>query len=196
MADDKQRIYLIRHGATEWSENGRHTGTTDLPLTEKGRAAALRMREVLVRLELAQVFASPMQRARETCTLSGVRPAAAIDADLSEWNYGDYEGLTTEEISRTVPGWMIFDDGCPGGEMPEDVARRADRMIAKARKAAGNVAMFSHGHFLRVFVARWLDLPASQGKNFLLDTATLNVLGYYYHAPAVQIWNAPIVASG
>lgn len=196
MADDTQRIYLIRHGATEWSENGRHTGTTDLPLTEKGRAAALRVRDVLTHIEFAQVFTSPMQRARETCALSGVRPAAAIDADLSEWNYGDYEGLTTEQISRTVPGWMIFNDGCPGGETPEEVARRADRMVAKARNVAGNVAMFSHGHFLRVFAARWLDLPASQGRNFLLDTATLNVLGYYYHAPAVQIWNAPIAASG
>jgi len=192
MADEKQRIYLIRHGATEWSQNGRHTGTTDLPLTAAGRKAAVRLRDVLSRVQFAQVFASPMQRARETCELTGVRPFPAVEADLSEWNYGDYEGLTTEEILRAAPGWMIFSDGCPHGEMPNDVARRADRMLSKARKVQGDVAMFSHGHFLRVLVARWVDLAAAHGQHFLLDTATLNVLGYYYNAPAIHVWNAPV----
>jgi len=192
MAQEKQRIYLIRHGETEWSRTGRHTSTTDLPLTSRGREDALRLRRYLCQLELMHVFTSPMLRARETCKIIGLGLLPDIDSDLAEWNYGDYEGLTTGEIQQQVPGWMVFSNGCPGGETPRDVGRRADQMIAKARAVPGDVAMFSHGHFLRVLTARWLHLSPSNGQHFLLDTATLNVLGYYYHAPAIQIWNAPI----
>ena len=185
-----QQVYLIRHGETEWSLNGRHTGTTDIPLTENGRKLARRLAPVLANEKFTLVMTSPLNRARETCELAGFGARAVIDCDLAEWNYGVYEGLTPQEIHAQAPGWMIFTDGCPRGETSEQVGVRADRLIAKVRSAGGDVALFAHGHLFRVFAARWLGLPASAGSHFLLDTATLNVLSYYRDVPAVKRWNA------
>jgi probable phosphoglycerate mutase len=187
------KVLAIRHGETEWSLNGRHTGTTDIPLTDKGRRLAERMRPKLSRLVFALVLVSPMQRARQTCELAGLGDKAVIDDDLMEWNYGAYEGLTTRQIRKSSPNWLIFLDGCPGGETPEQVGARTDRVIARARATEGNVALFAHGHVLRVLVARWIGLGASGGQHFLLDTGTLSVLGDYHGSPAVQIWNGPVV---
>lgn len=188
-----QQVYLIRHGETEWSLNGRHTGSTDLPLTENGRTLAGRLAPVLSRQRFALVLTSPLERARETCTLAGLGEHAAIDRDLMEWNYGEYEGLTSKQIDARAPGWMLFRDGCPGGETPEQAATRADRVIARARSAEGHVALFAHGHIFRVLAARWVGLPAAAGSHFLLDTATLSILSYYRGIPAVKCWNAEVV---
>ena len=141
----------------------------------------------------ALVLVSPLRRARETVELAGLGGRAEVDPDLAEWDYGDYEGLTTPQIREKAPGWLIFRDGCPGGETPEQVAARADRVIARARAVEGDVALFAHGHVFRVLVARWVGLFASAGQHFLLDTGTLSVLGYYRGIPAVKTWNAPLV---
>jgi probable phosphoglycerate mutase len=193
MASFEQRVFAIRHGETEWSLSGQHTGTTDLPLTANGRRLAERIRPALGRERFDLVLTSPLQRARETCDLAGLGGHTLIDSDLVEWNYGEYEGLTPKQIHERVPGWLIFRDGCPGGETPSEVGARVDRVIARARAAAGDVALFAHGHVLRVLAARWLGLPADHGQYFLLDTGTLNVLGYYRGIPAVKIWNGPLV---
>lgn len=192
MSNSEQKIYLLRHGETEWSLNGRHTGVTDIPLTENGRRIARLLQPILSREEFAMVLTSPLQRARETCELAGLGSLATIDRDLMEWNYGEYEGLTTEQIRLANPNWSVFRDGCPGGESPLQVGVRADRIVSRVRAVDGNVALFSHGHILRVLAARWINLSASYGENFLLDTATLNVLGYYRESPAFKIWNAPL----
>jgi len=185
-------VFTIRHGETAWSLSGQHTGTTDIPLTDNGRRLAERLRPVLAKEPFALVLCSPMQRARETCELAGLGNSAVIDADLSEWNYGEYEGLTSAQIHQTRRGWLVFRDGCPGGETPEQVGIRTDRVIARARAVSGDVAMFAHGHVLRALVARWIGLPASAGQHFLLDTGTLCVLGYYRDIPAVRVWNGPL----
>jgi len=185
-------VFTIRHGETAWSLSGQHTGTTDIPLTDNGRRLAERLRPVLAKEPFALVLCSPMQRARETCKLAGLGNSAVIDADLSEWNYGEYEGLTSAQIHQTRRGWLVFRDGCPGGETPEQVSIRTDRVIARARAVSGDVAMFAHGHVLRALVARWIGLPASAGQHFLLDTGTLCVLGYYRDIPAVRVWNGPL----
>ena len=192
MAGEGQRVYLLRHGETEWSLNGRHTGVTDIPLTENGRSAARRLEPILAQETFALVLTSPLQRARDTCELAGLSKRANTEADLIEWNYGEYEGLTTQQIRQTRPDWSVFRDGCPGGESPEQVGARADRLLVKIRAAEGNVALFGHGHFSRVLAARWINLPANYGEHFLLDTATLNVLGYYRESPALKMWNAPL----
>jgi probable phosphoglycerate mutase len=186
-------LFAIRHGETGWSLSGQHTGTTNIPLTESGRRLAERMRPVLAKNAFALVLCSPMQRARETCQLAGLGDPAVIDDDLVEWNYGEYEGLTPKQIHETAPGWLIFRDGCPGGESPEQVGARADRVIARARATEGDVALFAHGHVLRVLAARWIGLPAACGQHFLLDTGTLCVLGYYRDIPAVRVWNGPLI---
>jgi broad specificity phosphatase PhoE len=183
-------VFAIRHGETEWSLNGRHTGTTDIPLTDNGRRLAKLFRPVLAREKFALVLVSPLQRARETCVLSGLGEAAVVDTDLVEWNYGDYEGLTSEQVREAAPGWLLFRDGCPGGETPEQVGARAARVVDRARAAEGNVALFAHGHVLRVLVARWVGLPPRAGQHFLLGTGTLSVLDDYEEVPAVKIWNA------
>ena len=193
MAASTQQVYVVRHGETEWSLSGQHTGVTDLPLTENGRAVARRLGPILAEQSFALVLTSPLSRARETCELAGLGARAVIEPDLKEWNYGEYEGLTQEQIHAKRPGWLVFRDGCPGGESPKQVGARADRVIARVRAAAGDVALFAHGHLFRVLVARWIGLPPEAGQRFLLDTATLNVLGYYRDAPAVKIWNAPLV---
>jgi len=186
-------VIAIRHGETEWSLNGRHTGTTDIPLTDNGRQLAALLRPPLSVRALALVLVSPLQRARETCELAGVAAHAIIESDLVEWNYGKYEGLTPDQIHEQAPGWLIFRDGCPGGETQEEVGARADRVIARARAAEGDVALFAHGHVLRVLAARWLGLPAGAGEHFLLDTGTLNVPDHYRGIPALKTWNAPLV---
>ena len=188
-------VFAIRHGETAWSLSGQHTGTTDIPLTDNGRRLAERTRPVLAKQAFALVLCSPMQRARETCELAGLGNKAVIDHDLAEWNYGEYEGLTPRQIHESAPGWLIFRDGCAGGESPEEVAARADRVIARARVVDGDVALFAHGHVLRVLAARWIGLPAGSGQHFLLDTGTLCVLGYYRDIPAVKVWNGPLIES-
>ncbi|HEX2459965.1 MAG TPA: histidine phosphatase family protein [Vicinamibacterales bacterium] len=189
-----QRVCLIRHGETEWTLNGRHTGTTDIPLTENGRRVARQWNPVLRRYTFELVLTSPMQRARETCELAGLGDQAEVDCDLKEWNYGEYEGLTPEQIYARRPTWMIFTDGCPGGESPTQVQERLDRVIARVRGVRGNVALFAHGHFLRSFGARWLGFRAEEGRLFVLEPATVSVMGYYRDVPAVLGWNAPFIS--
>jgi probable phosphoglycerate mutase len=188
-----QQVYLVRHGETEWSLSGQHTGSTDIPLTENGREVAKRLEPVLARQTFALVLTSPLERARMTCVLAGLSACAEVDHDLIEWNYGQYEGLTPRQIHEKTPGWMLFRDGSPGGESPEQVGVRVDRVIARVRAVEGHVALFAHGHIFRVFAARWLGLPAAAGCHFLLDTATLNILSYYRGIPAVKRWNAMLV---
>ena len=192
MSESLPTVYLARHGETAWSLSGQHTGLTDIPLTERGEQNARSLGERLRGLTFAQVFTSPLQRASRTCELAGFGRVAQVDRDLVEWNYGAYEGRRTAEILSERPGWRLFRDGCPGGESPDDVGARADRVIARARAVDGNVALFAHGHILRVIAARWIDLPASAGQNFLLDTGTLSVLGHYQEIPAIKIWNGPL----
>jgi probable phosphoglycerate mutase len=189
MARRFQQIYLIRHGETEWSLSGQHTGSTDIALTENGRTMAGKLAPVLAGERFEIVMTSPLRRARETCELAGLGEGADVDPDLMEWNYGDYEGLTTERIHAQAPDWMLFRDGCPAGEDAAQVGARVDRLIARARAVDGHVALFAHGHLFRVFAARWLGLPAAAGCHFLLDPATLSILSYYRGIPAVKRWN-------
>ena len=192
MNGDLPTIYLARHGETAWSLTGQHTGLTDLPLTESGGRNARNLGEKLRGLTFAKVFTSPLQRAVRTCELAGFKPAAETDADLVEWNYGDYEGRRTAEIFKERPGWQLFRDGCPGGESPAQVAVRADRVVQRVRAVAGDVLLFSSGHFLRVLAARWLGLEPAAGKFFTLDTASLSGLGYEHNlsAPVIRLWNS------
>jgi broad specificity phosphatase PhoE len=184
-------IYLARHGETAWSVTGQHTGLTDLPLTERGERNALRLRERLAGLVFAKVFTSPLQRATRTCELAGFGAVVEVDRDLVEWNYGDYEGLRTVEIRAKRPDWELFRDGCPNGESPEEIGVRADRVVSRVRAIKGNVLVFSSGHFLRVFAARWLGLEAAAGKFLMLDTASLSALSYEHalSQPAIRFWN-------
>lgn len=189
MAAPLRQVYLIRHGETEYSLSGQHTGVTDIALTENGRKVAGRLVPVLAVETFAMVLTSPLRRARETCELAGLGDRAEIDPDLLEWNYGDYEGLTPAQIHAQTPGWMIFRDGCPGGEIAAQVGARVDRLITRMRAVEGNAALFGHGHLFRVFAARWLGLPPEGGCLFMLDPATLNILSYYRGIPAVKQWN-------
>jgi broad specificity phosphatase PhoE len=189
-------VFAMRHGETAWSASGRHTSTTDLPLTENGRRLAERLRPVLASETLPRVFVSPMRRARETCELAGLGNAAVIEPELTEWHYGEYEGLTPEQVHKKAPDWLIFRDGCPGGEMPEQVGARVDRVIARVQADEGDVALFAHGHVLRVLAARWIGLPPGAGQNFLLDAGTLCVLSYYYELPAIRVWNESLPKTG
>lgn len=189
-----QQIYLVRHGETEWSLSGQHTGITDIPLTEKGRSTAKQFQPLAAKMNFALVLTSPLERARTTCELVGLGKQAKIDRDLIEWNYGEYEGLTTKQIHVKSPEWMLFRDGCPGGESPEQICARVDRVIAKVRAVDGDVAIFAHGHILRVLAVRWLGFPVTAGCHFILDTATISVLSYYRGFPAVKRWNAPLLS--
>jgi probable phosphoglycerate mutase len=188
-----QEVYLIRHGETQWSLTGQHTGVSDIPLTENGERVATRWQPLLATKTVDLVLTSPLQRARRTCELAGLGERAEIDRDLIEWDYGEYEGLTPKQIRARRSHWMIFKDGCPGGESPEQVGVRVDRVIGRVRVAKGTAAVFAHGHVLRVFAARWLGLAASRGSHFLLDTATLCVLSSYHGVPAIKRWNAPLL---
>lgn len=191
MSNSLPLVYLARHGETAWTVTGQHTGLTDLPLTARGEANARRLVERLRGVDFAKVFVSPLQRARQTCALAGFGDVAEVVDDLVEWNYGDYEGKRTAEIHAMRLGWSLFRDGCPGGESLADVARRADRVLALVRGVDGNVLLFSSGHFLRVFTARWLGLDASAGKFFQLSTASLSMLGYEHDRtePVLRLWN-------
>src|SRR5882757_10011195 len=184
-------VYLARHGETAWTLSGQYTGITDLPLTERGERNARRLSERLRGLNFARVFTSPLQRARRTCELAGFGSVAEIDRDLLEWNYGEYEGRLTADIHRERPDWQLFRDGCPGGESPNEVDTRADRVLKRARAVEGDVLLFSSGHFLRVFAARWLGLDAAFGRYFLLSTASLSALGYEHNLsePVIRLWD-------
>jgi probable phosphoglycerate mutase len=191
MSESLPTLYLARHGETAWSLSGQHTGLTDLPLTERGERNARELGERLRGLSFRKVFTSPLQRAARTCALAGFEAAAEVDPDLVEWNYGDYEGLRSAEIHARRPGWQIFRDGCPGGEMPEEIAARADRVVQRARAVGGEVLIFSSGHFLRALTARWLGLEVTGGRFFLLGTTSLSALSYEHDLtqPAIQFWN-------
>jgi broad specificity phosphatase PhoE len=171
-------VYLVRHGETEWSLSGQHTGLTDLPLTAGGEEQARRLRDRLNSISFAKVFSSPLQRAKRTAELSGYGAVAELDRDLTEWNYGDYEGKKRDWILASRPDWLIFRDGCPNGESPADVGIRADRAISRICQVDGNVLVFSSGHILRVLMARWLGLEPSGGRYFRLGTAALSILGF------------------
>jgi broad specificity phosphatase PhoE len=184
------RMVLVRHGATEWSEQGRHTGRTDIPLTEGGREQAAEVPWVLASEALDsfdQVLTSPLCRASETCTLAGFE--GLIDPDLVEWDYGAYEGLTSAEIRASRPGWNLWDEGVPEGERCAEVGRRADRVVERVRTGEGDALCFAHGHLLRVVAARWLGLPPVAGRLFRLATGSVSVLGWERDRPAVEVWN-------
>lgn len=182
-------VVLVRHGETEWSLSGRHTGSTDIPLTENGRRQAQGLGRRLSDRRFALVLSSPLIRARDTCRLAGLGDAMRVRDDLREWDYGEYEGLKTADVRRERPDWYLFDDGCPGGEDAASVGARVDRVIAEARSAEGDVAIFGHGHCLRVLAARWLELPPQRGGSFVLSTASVSVLGSEHARPAVLRWN-------
>lgn len=182
-------VYLVRHGETEWSKAGKHTGRTDIPLTPAGEEAARGLAGRLAGQAFSAVWSSPSLRARTTCALAEFGDGALIKDDLAEWDYGDYEGITTKEISARRPGWELFRDGCPNGEQAGDVGARADRIIAELGRAEGVVLIFSSSHFLRVLGARWIELPPEGGAHFLLDTASISVLGSYHDEPVIRKWN-------
>jgi probable phosphoglycerate mutase len=184
-------LYLARHGETAWSLSGQHTGLTDLPLTERGERNARNLGPRLAGLTFAKVFTSPLQRATRTCELAGFAAAAEVDRDLVEWNYGDYEGLRTAEIHEKRPEWQLFRDGCPGGESPDQIGARADRVVSRVRAVKGDVLIFSSGHFLRVLAARWLGLEPVYGRLFMLKTASLSALGYENELsqPVISLWD-------
>ena len=191
MSNELPVIYLARHGETAWSLSGQHTGLTDLPLTERGEQNARALGQRLKGLNFVKVLTSPLQRARRTCEMAGFATAAGVDRDLLEWNYGQYEGRRTAEIHAVRPDWQLFRDGCPGGESPDHVGARADRVVGQMRSVEGNVLLFSSGHFLRVLAARWLELEPAAGRFFLLSTASLSALGYEHNRsqPVIRLWD-------
>ena len=190
MSHFRQRCFLIRHGETEWSLYGRHTGRTDLPMLPVGEGQARALRPALAAESFSVVLASPLHRARETCELAGLRPESVVEPDLLEWDYGSYEGRTTVDIWKDRPGWNLFDDGAPGGESVAEVGERVDRVIARVRRAEpGDVACVAHAHVLRVLAARWLGLDPAAGRYFVLGPASISVLGWERAQPAVLQWN-------
>ena len=191
MSEKLPVAYLARHGETAWTVTGQHTGLTDLPLTERGENSARQLREPLGQLTFTKVFTSPLQRAMRTCELAGFQSVAEVDADLVEWDYGEYEGRRTVDILRERPDWQLFRDGCPGGESPQQVAARADRVVRRVRAVAGNVLLFSSGHFLRVLATRWIGIEPVNGRCLMLGTASLSALSYEnsLSQPAIQFWN-------
>lgn len=188
---DLPTIYLVRHGETEWSKSGRHTGRTDLPLTPSGEAEARALHSRLAARSFDQVLASPLQRAVRTAELAGF--ATTPETDLMEWDYGDYEGLTSAAIHARRPDWELFSDGCPGGESVKQIAERADRMVSRLKGARGNVLVVSHGHFLRALAARWIGQPVLFARALLLSTASVSALGFGHDRldePAIGLWNS------
>ncbi|HJQ06846.1 MAG TPA: histidine phosphatase family protein [Nocardioides sp.] len=186
---ESSELWIVRHGATEWSTNGRHTSTTDLQLLPEGEVGATELAPRLAGVGFAQVLTSPLTRARKTAALAGF-PDAEVDEDLVEWRYGDYEGLTTPQIRESAPGWTVWFGGCPGGESADEVGERLDRVVARVRAVEGRTLVFAHGHCLRVLAARWLGLPATEGRLLKLDTSTLSTLGYERETAVVLRWNA------
>ena len=183
---------LARHGETAWSLTGQHTGLTDWPLTERGERNARQLGERLRGLTFARVYTSSLQRAARTCELAGFGTVAEVEPDLVEWNYGQYEGLRTAEIREKHPGWLLFRDGCPGGESPTQASARADRVVSRLRAAPGDVLLFSSGHFIRVLVTRWIDLEVTaNARRFMLSTASLSAVGYENERsrPVIRLWN-------
>jgi probable phosphoglycerate mutase len=185
-------VYLARHGETAWSLTGQHTGLTDLPLTARGERTARQLGKRLKGLTVAKIYTSPLQRARRTCELAGFGAVAEIDPDLVEWNYGEYEGLCGADIRARRPDWLLFRDGCPGGESPQQVATRADRVVCRLRAIDGDVLLFSSGHFIRVLATRWVGIePSPNARSFMLSTASLSALGYEgdLSRPVIRLWN-------
>src|SRR5499427_6766254 len=181
MAEVLPVVYIARHGNTAWTHSGQHTGLTDLPLTPDGERNAVRLGERMKGMKFAKVFTSPLKRASRTCELSGFGANAETDPDLVEWDYGNYEGLTSAQIMQQRPDWDLFRDGCPGGESPQQIGERADRVVQRIRSAAGDVLLFSSGHFIRVLAACWLSVGASGGRYFLLNPASLSALSYEHN---------------
>jgi broad specificity phosphatase PhoE len=194
VAETRPEVVLVRHGETEWSRTGKHTGKTDIPLTDNGRRDAEVLRLLLAGRRFARVLTSPLSRAAETCRLAGLGDPAEKREELLEWDYGDYEGRTTPEIREQRPDWNLWRDGCPGGERPGDVAARVDRLIAELRELDGDAALFAHGHVLRVLAARWIELGPEWGARLVLSTATLSALGWERETAAVTLWNAGAAA--
>ena len=187
------QVFLVRHGETAWSLTGQHTGHTDLPLTRHGEVLASHLGELLKKATFDHVLTSPLQRARRTCELAGFGAVARVEPNLSEWDYGDYEGRTSAEIRIERPGWNVFRDGCPGGESAEQVSRRADLVVADLHRMKGTVAVFSHAHLLCALAVRWIGLPIREGQHLDLDTGSLSILTHEHHsvdAPAISLWNA------
>ena len=187
-------LWLFRHGETAWSLSGAHTGRTDLPLTETGRERAEAIGQYLKGRRFALVLTSPLARARETCRLAGYGDVAEIDPNLREWDYGDYEGHTTAEIRKQAPGWSLWADGVPNGESVDQVAQRARAVIERAAPAGGDVALFAHGHILRIMTACWLGLEPAGGRLFALGTGSLSMLGYEREARVITLWNKDVAA--
>jgi broad specificity phosphatase PhoE len=185
-------VVLVRHGETEWTRTRQHTGRTDLPLNEQGREQARLVGDALRERSFGLVLTSPLRRARETCELAGFGAVAQEREELMEWDYGEYDGRTTAEIRAERPSWSLWRDGAPGGESPDDVGRRIDRIVAELRAAEADVLVFGHGHSLRVMAARWLGLPPADGRLFVLATATLSILGYERETAAMLRWNEPL----
>jgi broad specificity phosphatase PhoE len=185
-------VVMIRHGETEWSVSGKHTGHSDIPLTLNGEQQARDLLLTLSQIVFGKVLSSPLQRARQTATLSGLGQTAEIETDLTEWDYGIYEGKLTADIRKERPEWNIFRDGCPEGESPIQVSNRADRLLQRLRLLEGNIAIYTHGHFGRAIAARWVGLPISQAQRLLLNTATIGVLGFEHardDEPVIELWN-------
>jgi probable phosphoglycerate mutase len=191
MSNELPSVYLARHGETALTLSHQHTGRSDIPLTERGDANARSLGERLRGVEFEKVLSSPLVRARRTCELAGYLDRAVVDQDLTEWDYGEYDGLTSVDIRRKHPGWILFRDGCPGGESVEQVGARADRVIERLRATPGKQLVFGHGHFSRVLAARWVGLPPGHGRLLYLSTASLSIMGYEHSLdePAIRLWN-------
>jgi broad specificity phosphatase PhoE len=186
----RMEVVLVRHGETQWSRDGLHTGRSDIPLTDDGRCQAERLRDALSEWTFTRVLASPLSRALDTCRLAGFGERVELSEALLEWDYGDYEGLTTPQIREMRPGWNLWCDGCPGGEAVADVGARVDPVVTELKASEGDLAVFAHGHLLRVLAARWIELPPDAGAHFWLATATVSVLGFERETAAIRRWNA------
>jgi broad specificity phosphatase PhoE len=187
------RLYLMRHGETAWSLSGQHTGRTDIPMTDQGEQDAKKLAERLRDVKFSRVFTSPLQRARRTCQLAGFGEVAEIEPDLTEWDYGDYEGQLSLDTRKERPDWNLFRDGGPQGESPSQISERVDRLIARFRQLKGNIAIFSHGQVERVLAVRWIGLPVGQAQHFILSTASVSILGYEHNRAeeaVIVMWNA------
>jgi len=186
-----REIWLLRHGATEWSRNGRHTGSSDISLLPEGEAEARALAPLLAGQHFAEVWVSPLQRARRTCELAGLGAQAQPNESLREWDYGSYEGITTAEIRQTVPGWSVWSHGCPGGEDAAAVTQRCEALIAQLLLLEGNIALFAHGHLLRSLAGTWIGQGAVGGKHLALGTGSHSLLGFERENPVILRWNAP-----
>ena len=186
---ETHRIWLVRHGETEWSKSGQHTGRTDIPLTEKGEQQGKALGRNLAGHQFALVLTSPLRRARDTCRLAGFEGGAEVSDELLEWNYGIYEGRTTAAVRTEQPGWTIWTSPVPQGETVEQVGERARRVLARAAAVEGDVALFAHAHFLRILGACWIGLPPIHGRTLTLGTASISVLGYERETRVIQVWN-------